>query len=259
MTEKVSYSVEGPIGEFTLDRPEKYNCLDIETLDGLLDGIRAIEENSNVGVLTIRGAGEAFSAGADLGMFLEAIEAGDRGLVDEFIRKIHRVTRRLEKLNLPVIAAVDGVALAGGFELLLSTDLRIVTESASIGDHHAQYGLVAGGGGTQRLVRQVDTAVAHDLMFTGRRITGQEAVEFGIANRAVPAGEFESAVTDLEETLTRRSQDAAALTKRLMREGQAAGLKQGLSLERFAVIEYYFSEDAQRGFRAFAENRTPEF
>ena len=108
-------------------------------------------------------------------MFLEAIELGDRETIDEFIRKIHEVTTRFERLDVPVPAVIEGLALAGGLEVLLACDLRLASTEATIGDQHVNYGLVASGSGTQRLVRQIGTARASDLICTGRCISGAEA------------------------------------------------------------------------------------
>jgi enoyl-CoA hydratase/carnithine racemase len=242
-----------------LNRPEQRNCLDLETVEGLIDGLAAVEDDGSFSAVTLQGAGGNFSVGADLNLIKGFVEDNDYTEMNEFIGRIHDATRMMEKLDIPVVAVVDGYALAGGIEVLLATDLRIATESARIGDQHANFGLVAGGGGTQRLVRQIDTVVANDLMLTGRRLSGTEAADVGIVNRAVPDDDLEEAVANLETTLSERSRNAAALTKRLMREGQAVDLEHGLQLERHATIPYYFSDDAREGLAAFSEGRAPKF
>ena len=259
MSENVAYSSADEIVRLTLDRPEVNNCLDIELLDQWLAALDRIEADDDCKAVTLRGASGNFSAGADLAMFLAAIRSGDRETIDKFIRKIHRVTARLEELDIPVLAVVEGFALAGGLEILLACDLRLASTEATIGDQHANYGLVAGGGGTQRLVRQIGTARANDLMYTGRRISGAEAADWGLVSRAVPPAELDAAQAELEESLRGTSRDAASLTKHLMREGTAVDLEHGLALERHAVVDHYFTEDAKEGFRAFDEDRSPEF
>jgi len=259
MTNKVTYSADGDIARLTLNRPDQRNCLDVETVEGIINGLAAVEDDGSFTAVTLRGAGGNFSAGADLKMVKGFVEDDDYAGMNEFIGRLHDATRIMEELDVPVIAAVEGFALAGGIEVLLATDLRIAAESAQIGDQHANFGLVAGGGGTQRLVRQIDTVVANDLMFTGRRLSGTKAAEVGLVNRAVPADGLDEVVTELETTLSERSRNAAALTKQLMREGQAVDLEHGLQLERHATIPYYFSDDAREGLAAFSEGRDPEF
>lgn len=259
MVDKLDYTEDGSIARITIDRPNKRNCLDVETLESWSDSLEIIQKNSDIKVLTVRGAGENFSTGADLSMLLEAIHSGNRARIEEFIDNIHSVTGKMEELDVPTIAAIEGYALAGGLEVLLACDLRIAAENAIIGDQHANYGLVAGGGGTQRLIRQIDTCRANELMYTGRRLSGSEAAEWNIVNKAVPSQEFEAEVLQLEKTLAEKSGDAAALTKSLMREGSQMDKKRGLDLERISVIDHYFTEEAIEGFEAFNEGREPKF
>lgn len=259
MADKLRYEEDGSIARITIDRPDKRNCLDVETLESWLDSLETVGESPGVKVLTVRGNGGNFSAGADLSLFLEAIREGDRATIEDFIVNMHRVTRAVEELTVPTIAAIEGYALAGGLEVLLACDLRIAEEDAVIADQHANYGLVAGGGGTQRLIRQIDTCRANELMMTGRRLTGTEAAEWNIVNRAVPSEEFQAEVSRLEETLAEKSSDAAAMTKYLMREGSQIDKKRGLELERRSVVDHYFSEEAIEGFEAFDEGREPQF
>lgn len=259
MDRKLDFEIDSHVGRITIERPEKRNCIDIETLDQWLTALERAEAVEDLKVLTVRGAGGHLSAGADLSLLLDAVERGDRRTVDEFIGKIHRVTRGLEELDVPVLGVVEGYAVAGGLEILLACDLRVATEEATIGDQHANYGLVAGGGGTQRLIREIDQCRAKELMYTGRLLDGIEAEDWGLVNRAVPAAEIETAVTEFEDRLAGKSRNAAGLTKRLMRDGLAVDEEHGLALERHSVVEYYFTDDAREGFRAFVEGRTPEF
>lgn len=259
MSEKLLVESDDDTVRLTINRPEKRNCLDNETLTDWLAALERIADRDDLKALSLHGAGEHFCAGADLSMFLDAIEAGDREPIDRFIGLIHEVTAELEALDIPTVAAVDGYALAGGLEVLLACDLRIATATATIGDQHANFGLVAGGGGTQRLVRQIDDCKANELMYTGRRLDGTEAAEWGIVNRAVPAAEFDAAVDDLLAELASKSRDAAALTKHLMRQGTQVDKETGLELERQSVVDHYFTPDAIEGFTAFAEDRRPEF
>lgn len=259
MSSKLKCQVDDNVARMTLNRPSERNCLDVELLDQWRDAIEAVKADSNVKVVTITGANGNFSTGADLSMFLDAIETGDRAKLQRFIDRIHEVTLSLERLPVPTVAAVEGYALAGGLEVLLACDLRIATEDATIGDQHANYGLVAGGGGTQRLIRQIDTCRANELMYTGRHLSGTEAAQWGVVNRAVPSAEFDDAVTKMEEELTNKSRQAADLTKDLMHRGRQLDKEASLDLERKSIVDYYFTDDAIEGFSAFNEKREPEF
>lgn len=258
MASKVEYEIQGGVARITLNRPSRNNCLDVELLEQWRAGIQDIEE-APVKVVTLTGAGGNFSAGADLSLFRDAVERGDRERIRQFIDGIHNVTLAMERLPVPTLAVIEGYALAGGLEILLACDLRIATTDATIGDQHANYGLVAGGGGTQRLIRQIDTCRANELMYTGRHLSGTKAAEWGLVNRAVPADELEETVRDYEEELARKSRAAADVTKDLMRRGRQLNKEAGLDLERRTVVEYYFSDDAREGFTAFEEGRAPEF
>lgn len=259
MEPKVTVDRDGPVARIELDRPAVRNCLDIELLERWQAILDNVSTDDRVKLVTVTGAGGNFSAGADLSMFLDAIEDDDRATLQRFIDAIHEVTLSLEQLPVPTLAVVEGYALAGGLEILLSCDLRIATESATIGDQHANYGLVAGGGGTQRLIRQIDTCRANELMYRGRRLSGIEAEDWGLVNRAVPDAELQDAVTAFETELVEKSRSAAALTKDLMHRGQQLDKEAGLDLERRSVVGHYVSNEAVEGFRAFNEGREPEF
>lgn len=259
VTDKVTYEREGAVARLTIDRPEKLNCLDVETLEGMLDAFDRVREDEAVRAVTVRGADGSFSAGADLALFRAAVEDDDRATVEELIGTLHEVMNGLEELPVPTLAVVEGFALAGGLELLLSCDLRLATEDATVADQHANYGLVAGAGGTQRLQRQLPTALANELMYTGRRLSGTEAAEWGLVNRAVPAGRIDEAAAELESRLADKSRAAASLTKYLQRVGGRTDEGTGLELERRSVVDHYFGDDAREGFAAFVEDREPEF
>lgn len=259
MSPKVEYELTDGVARITLNRPAHRNCLDIELIEQWQSVLDDIDDEPEVKVVTLRGAGGNFSAGADLSMFLEAIDAGDRDRIQRFIDGIHEVTLTLERLSVPTLAVIEGYALAGGIEVLLACDLRVAATDATIGDQHANYGLVAGGGGTQRLIRQIDTCRANELMYTGRHISGKTAAEWGLVNRAEPAESLDEAVAELEAKLTSKSRQAAELTKDLMHRGQQLDKEAALDLERRSVVEHYFSDEGRKGFSAFDDGRTPEF
>jgi enoyl-CoA hydratase/carnithine racemase len=163
----------------------------------------------------------------------------------------HGVFDRIEALPLPVIAGVHGLALAGGLELLLVADLVVADEGARLGDQHANFGLVAGGGGSQRLPRLVGARRAKELMMLGGWLSAADALAWGLVNRVVPAGTVANAVEEMAGTLAAGSGSA--------NRAFDTDLAEGLELERRLVAQHMRSADAAEGLRAFAEKRKPVF
>jgi enoyl-CoA hydratase len=174
------------------------------------------------------------------------------------MRLWHAVFNRIEALPVPVIAGVHGLALAGGLELLLVADLVVAEETARIGDQHANFGLVAGGGGSQRLPRLVGARRAKELMMLGGWLSAAEAREWGLVNRVVPPGTVATGVEELAVALAARSRSASAVVKRLVNgagDDPAAGLEREIAL----VAAHMRSHDAAEGLAAFTARRTPVF
>jgi enoyl-CoA hydratase/carnithine racemase len=258
MTDKLLLEIDGDIARTILNRREKMNSIDMELLDDWMDALDEVEA-ANVKMLTVQGAGGILSAGADLSKTNSAIEAGDREWIADFLSRIHVVTGRLESLSIPTLAAVEGYALAGGLEILLACDMAIASTNARIGDQHANYGLVAGGGGTQRIVEAISKRRANDLMFTGRHIDGATAENWGLVSRAFDPDEFDEALSNLEAELASKSRDAATLTKELMTVARETDRDVGYELEWRRVTDHNFGEDVREGLEAFKERRDPDF
>lgn len=255
----LEFSREGHVAHLQLNRPQKSNALNRALLEGLRSAIEEIESRDGVRCATVRGAGGTFSAGADLGALEGSIDDGNREAVNEYIDLIHDTLDRLADLSVPTVAVVEGFALAGGLEVLLACDLAIASEDAAIGDQHANYGLIAGGGGTQRLPRTVGVRRAKELMFTGERLSGDQAVEWELVNRTAPAEDLDDAVTELVDSLAEKSPVAAAKTKYLIDAGLETDVESGLAIERETSKTYLFSDTVEEGLSAFAEGRDPSF
>jgi enoyl-CoA hydratase len=165
----------------------------------------------------------------------------------------------IEGLPVPTLGVIEGFALAGGLELALVCDLLIASNTAQIGDQHANYGLVAGGGATQRLPEQIPRRLANELLFTGNRISGTTAEQWGLVNRSVAPEQLDAEVSEFEESLTSKSCSGAELTKELVQKGLQTDMENGLEIEQRATAEYIFSEDPREGFAAFKEGREPNF
>ncbi|MGH7414072.1 MAG: enoyl-CoA hydratase/isomerase family protein [Candidatus Rokuibacteriota bacterium] len=253
----ITYGAGGGIARITLNRPDRLNAISPELLQDLDRACEAVEGDPGVRVATLTAAGRTFCAGADLRAVKEL--SPDSARWDAFMRLWHGVFDRIEALPVPVIAGVHGLALAGGLELVLVADLVVADEVARLGDQHANFGLVAGGGGSQRLPRLIGARRAKELMLLGGWLTAAQALAWGMVNRVVPAGTVPSAVEEMAVALAAGSGSANRTVKTLVGRAFDTGLAEGLELERRLVAEHMRSRDAAEGLRAFAEKRKPVF
>jgi len=244
---------DGAVVHMTLDRPAQRNAISPELLRDLEAACAAIEDDASVRAVTLTGAGRAFCAGADLRVVEEL--APDPARWAEFMDLWHRVFDRIERLGPPVIAGVHGVALAGGLELVLVCDLVVCDAGARLGDQHANFALVAGGGGSQRLPRLIGARRAKELMLLGGWIDAHRALAWGLVNRVAPAGTVEAAARALAADVAAKSGAATRTAKRLVARGLELTLREGLELEKRMVAAHMRTEDAAAGLRAFRERR----
>jgi enoyl-CoA hydratase/carnithine racemase len=253
----VTFAVEGAIARVTLNRPAQLNAVSPALLRELRELCDAIERDPAIKVVTLTGAGRVFCAGADLRAVREL--AQDPAQWEGFIRLWHEVFDRIEALPVPVVAGIHGLALAGGLELALVADLVVADEDARLGDQHANFGLVAGGGGTQRLPRLIGVRRAKELMLLGGWLTAGQALEWGLVNRVAPAGRLAEVLEELATALARKSGGASRTVKALVNGAGADDLRRGLEEEIARVGAHMRSADAVEGLRAFAEKREPRF
>ncbi|HSE04066.1 MAG TPA: enoyl-CoA hydratase-related protein [Methylomirabilota bacterium] len=253
----ITYAADGGVARIVLDRPERLNAISPELLEDLDRVCEAVERDPAARVVTLTAAGRAFCAGADLRAVKEL--SPDPARWDAFMSLWHRVFDRIEALPVPVIAGVHGLALAGGLELVLVADLVVADEAARLGDQHVNFGLVAGGGGSQRLPRLIGARRAKELMLLGGWLTASEALAWGLVNRVAPAGTVAAAVEEMAATLAAGSVSANRTVKALVGRAFDTPLADGLTLERRLVAEHMRGADAAEGLRAFAEKRKPVF
>lgn len=232
------------------------NALSTALLRDLDAAISALEADHRVRAVILTGDGQYFSAGADL----KEMATMDLSNAPEVVRKGHALFARIAGLRPPVIAAINGLALGGGLELALSTDLRVAGESAKLGAPEVNYGLVPAYGGTQRLPRLVGVSKAKELIFSGSIISAADALKIGLVNKTVPAGQEMRAARDLAHTIAQKAPKAVQAAKRAITEGLSLPLAQGIEREtELFSQEVLPSEDLAEGILAFVERRPPKF
>lgn len=252
----VLYEKRGQTAVLTLNRPEAMNALNREVRDGLRESFLRFRDDEDARTLIVTGAGdEAFSAGADL-KEMSVLQRQRR--VDPAGVTTAALLRNIE-LWKPIIAAVNGYCLAGGLELALACDIRIASENASFALTEVTRGIIPGNGGTQLLPRVVPLGMALQLMFTGERITAEEAYRIGLVNRVVPQAELMAAAM----ALAQRINESAPISVRLVKEAALKGLDlplmDGLRMESLFSMFVHTTDDAREGPLAFAEKRPPVY
>ena len=249
---------ENSVATIRLNRPDALNALNLDLLHEFSSAISEVEADQSVKALVIRGQGRAFCAGADLLLFDSLFD--DLAQLNPYIELLNRCFLQLEGLPVPTIALVQGFALAGGLELVLACDMVLVAEDARIGDQHANFGLMPGGGSTQRLPRRVGMQRAMELLTTGRWLSGAEAVEWGLALRAVPADSLDEELEGLLVSLRDKSRTGLGWIKSITQRGKDLALADGLALEASAFVQYFAtSPHPRQGIQAFKEKRQPQF
>ena len=244
------------VAEVIMNRPEALNALSTDQLRRLGDAATQLATDDQVSVVIISSALErAFCVGADL--------KERRGVANDDLRRQRRVFQEafevLRALPVPMIAAVDGFALGGGFELALCCDLIIASATASFGLPEVGLGLIPGEGGTQVLPRRIGVNKSADLLLTGRRVSAEEALSMGFVDRLVPEGTARAAALELAEEIATNSPISLRAAKRALKEGADVDLTTGLEIENRAWEEVAFSADRLEGIEAFNLRRAPQW
>jgi len=256
---EITYERRGKGAWIRLNRPEALNTLTPRLVGEFNAALDQAVQDSDVIAVVVTGTGRAFCAGADL-KFLGDMPAALRAeSTATFLESVLRLMVRLEKLSKPVICAVNGVATGGGMELLLCCDLVIATQSARLGDGHANFGLLPGGGASVRLPRKIGPTRAKYLLFTGDLIPASEFVAAGLVNEVTPEGQLENAVERLIGKLSTKSPIGLRRMKDLVDDGLEQTRDTALRLELLAGALHAHSFDMQEGIAAFNEKRKPQF
>jgi enoyl-CoA hydratase/carnithine racemase len=268
-TDRMALAGPGPGGDvpddaelalLTLDRPAELNPLDHDTIRALHAAFAELDRDPRVRAIAVTGAGRAFSAGGDMKKY-RTLQRDPVGF-PAFLADLHGLLTAMGAAATPVLALVNGIAVAGGIELLLACDFAVAAESARIGDAHLPYGQMGGGGSLTLLPRVVGPSRARELVFTGRLLPAAEAQEWGLVSRVVPDADLLAAGIEIGRGLATRSPLAVANAKRTLNAAYWDGtaIAAGLRLERETAARYGLtSADAHEGLAAFAEKRSPRF
>jgi enoyl-CoA hydratase len=247
---------DGPITILTLNRPAVLNALNKDVVENLARCLARARQTPTTRALVITGSGDrAFCAGADL----NELTGLDEAAAHDTLAAGQRVLRAMERSPIPVIAAVNGLALGGGFELMLACTFAVIAEGAGLGLPETGLGLIPGYGGTQRLARAIGTARAAHVMLTGHRIDAASAYRQGLTPVPPIAGDVRAAAVDLARSIASRGPRAVRAVLTAMRTGADAGLDGGLALETALAAQLTAGAEAAEGITAFRERRQPIF
>lgn len=240
-----------------LNRPDRLNAVSGPLYDGLLSALDAAESSSDVRVVVLTGTGRAFCAGADLKAHGDNLHDADGRRA--YVQLAQKVNRRLQTIEKPVVAAVNGHAIGAGFELALSCDFIIVADQAKLRLPEVGLGTFVGGGVVYTLAQQVGPAKARELIMLGEFVLGSYAVAMGLAMESVPADQVLARSLDLARRLAAKAPISMALAKNLLRAAQDESQERLLEREADALLRCMETRDWQEGIAAFREKREPRF
>lgn len=249
--ENIIFEKEENIAVITFNRPEAMNALNNQTRAEFAAAIAEVAADDAIKVLILTGSGKAFVAGSDIKEFNKTTPYA--------AHNINRLGEMVEKLEKPVIAAVNGFCLGGGCEIAMGCDIIIASEKAKFGQTEINIGIIPGGGGTQRLPRLIGACRAKELIFTGDIIRAQEADRLGLVNRVVPMDELMTTAKEMAAKIAGKSAAALKLAKTAINRGMQTNLENGLKYEYELYSLSLSLEDKLEGVNAFLEKRAPKF
>ena len=250
---------DGAIGWIRINRPERLNSFSERMRDDLADALRTLDGDPDIHCVIVTGVGRAFSTGGDVRVMAELIDAGDIASFEQLVRAGARIVKLIEHMKKPVIAAVNGPAAGAGACLALACDLRVASETASIGFTFVRVGLHPDWGGSYFLARLVGPAIAAESIYTGGMINAERGERLGLFNRVVPAAELETAVKGIAGQIAAGPAGVIAEAKQVLRRSIHSSLEEVLELEVQAQLHAFRSTDFREGITAFIEKRAPRF
>lgn len=256
MFENIRLEIEGPVATLTINRPEKRNAVNNATVEEIDQALDQVEANGDLRVLILTGEGEkAFVAGADI----QELAKRDIILGRTETRRRQEVYTRIEQLEIPSIAAINGWALGTGLELTLVCTLRIASAAARMGQPEVKLGIIPGAGGTYRLPRLIGMGRAMEMILTGEPVTAEEALAMGLVNRVVLPEKLMEEVRALAGTIAARPKLAVQYAKEAVLRCVEGSLTEGLAHESYLHALSCGTEDKKEGVASFLEKREPKF
>ncbi|WP_031314136.1 short-chain-enoyl-CoA hydratase [Caldanaerobacter subterraneus] len=252
----IEVKIEKGIATITINRPKALNALNTETLEELENVLEVLQNDDEVKVIVITGAGEkAFVAGADIS------EMKDMSVFEakKFAELGQKVFRKIELMKKPVIAAVNGYALGGGCELALACDIRIASRNAKFGQPEVGLGIIPGFGGTQRLPRIVGVSKAKELIYTGDMIDAEEALRIGLISKVVEQDKLLEEAYGIAKKIMSKGLVAVSLAKEAINKSLEVDIDSGMEYEANAFAMCFGTQDQKEGMVAFLEKRAPKF
>ena len=251
MYQTIRYEKQDNIGILTINRPEALNALNSAVVSDLEQAISEVEKDAELGALIITGEGRSFVAGADIGeQYVMDVAAGRK-----WGQRGSALFRRIEKLEIPTIAAVNGFALGGGCELALCCDIILASEKAKFGQPEVGLGITPGFSGTQRLPRRVGIAKAKELIFSGKMIDAQQAKEIGLVNAVYAPEELLNGAVAMAKSFTANAPIAVKYAKACIDRGMQMDIDDGIALENELFAMCFATADQKEGMSAFLEKR----
>ncbi len=258
MFDTLTFEVRDRVAYVQFTTPQTLNSISEQRIADLEDVVAAVGADVNIRALTFTGSGRAFCVGLDLGLLERAFY--DIPYFERTIRRLQKVLFELEDLPVAVVAAVNGLARAGGFEMLLAADFVVIADEAKIGDAHAHLGVLPGAGCSQRLPRRVGEQRAKELILLARWITGQEAAAMGLALRSVPLAELPVAVEAIVAEMRHRPRETTRALKREIHAARHLDLRAGVEFETTTFVEYMTRLSIGReGYEASLAGRDPNW
>jgi enoyl-CoA hydratase len=251
--ETIITEIRGKVGIITLNRPKALNALNGQLITEMNAALDRFDADSNIGCIILTGSDKAFAAGADIR------EMKDKSFADVTAEDFLWDWDHITTIRKPIVAAVAGYALGGGFEFALAADFIIAAENARFALPEVTLGIIPGGGGTQRLARSVGKAKAMDMILTGRMMEAGEAERLGIVARVVPGEKLMEEALAAAEKIATLSQPVIASAKRTVNAAFNTPLGEGLAFERKSIHALFALEDQKEGMAAFVEKRKPVF
>ena len=257
-TDMLLVDAAGGVATLTFNHPARHNALSVEMRDAIPGALRALDEDPDVRVVVVRGAGErAFMSGADISEFGE--RRTSIGARADYDRGAAAAGRAWASFGKPLIALIHGYCIGGGLLTALGADIRIAADDAQFGVPAARLGLGYGMRGVETLVEAVGLSWAAEILFSARRLSAAEALQAGLVNRVVPAGDLEAEVVTLAESIAANAPLTVAACKAALREARRPPAERDREAVAALVEACFRSEDYREGQRAFAERRPPEF